>query len=268
MGIVLIIGEEMVVKLNLIGQKFGDLEIVQEVHKPKHLKRNGFYWLARCSCGKEVIGITQSFVHEGRKHCGCKKIENLSKSHKGNGIVDIIGKRFGQLTVIRQDGVGTNNKIKYLCKCDCGNFITTLGSALRRKEKSTSNCHACARKVAALKISGKNHYLWSLNLTEEDRKKRDGSIKSREEYRWRKKVLQRDKYICQICYKKHNILNAHHINSYSEYDEIRFDERNGVCLCVECHKDFHKFYGISGATKAKYDSYLEYRKNIYVHRCR
>ena len=59
---------------------------------------------------------------------------------------------------------------------------------------------------------------------------------------WRKKIFARDDYKCQFpdCnsnykVKGRNKLNAHHILSWSEYPSLRFEMRNGITLCTDCH---------------------------------
>jgi len=53
---------------------------------------------------------------------------------------------------------------------------------------------------------------------------------------WRSKVFERDNWTCQTCRKRGVELNAHHIKSWANYPEFRYDLNNGVTLCVECHK--------------------------------
>ena len=52
---------------------------------------------------------------------------------------------------------------------------------------------------------------------------------------WRKEVFQRDYYTCLICGEKGGELNAHHIKSFKDFPELRFEVDNGVTLCLECH---------------------------------
>ena len=53
-------------------------------------------------------------------------------------------------------------------------------------------------------------------------------------------VLERDNYTCRYCGSKngmgHNIrLEVHHLKSYAEYPELRYDPSNGITLCRPCH---------------------------------
>jgi hypothetical protein len=60
---------------------------------------------------------------------------------------------------------------------------------------------------------------------------------------WRNVVLERDNYTCQdcgrVCKKREKGLAAHHIQSYAEHPELRYDPANGVTLCRDCHMARH-----------------------------
>lgn len=56
---------------------------------------------------------------------------------------------------------------------------------------------------------------------------------------WKQNVLKRDKYVCQNCGSKNNLV-AHHINPFAIYKEERFDVNNGVTLCQKCHREVHQ----------------------------
>jgi 5-methylcytosine-specific restriction endonuclease McrA len=69
---------------------------------------------------------------------------------------------------------------------------------------------------------------------------------------WRANVIRRDKR-CQICGSLQN-RQAHHKNHATYFPEERFDEDNGVCLCKDCHIQFHNNFKRSNRTKCtKYD---------------
>lgn len=56
--------------------------------------------------------------------------------------------------------------------------------------------------------------------------------------KFRKNVLERDDYTCQICGSKEN-LEVHHIKEYSKYPKLRTCLSNGITLCKSCHKKIH-----------------------------
>lgn len=78
---------------------------------------------------------------------------------------------------------------------------------------------------------------------------KDGTgYKRHERYRqdkvqqWRRRIYARDNFTCQKCNfipKKANSLNAHHIKSWKEHPNKRFNISNGITLCKECHKKEH-----------------------------
>ena len=61
-------------------------------------------------------------------------------------------------------------------------------------------------------------------------------IRNSPEYReWRKLVYTRDNFTCQRCGSRGR-LEAHHVKSFAEYPELRFDVDNGITYCRACHK--------------------------------
>lgn len=74
------------------------------------------------------------------------------------------------------------------------------------------------------------------------------TIRNSFEYQnWRTAVFERDNYTCQDCNTKSGkgnavYLEAHHLKSFAEYPELRFEVSNGITYCEPCHKagEFHK----------------------------
>lgn len=85
-------------------------------------------------------------------------------------------------------------------------------------------------------VSGPDHPNWKGGITAQNTAERNSA-----EYRdWRKAVLKRDHYTCQICGKRGGKLNAHHKKRFSKYKELRLSVDNGITLCETCHKSLHR----------------------------
>ena len=54
--------------------------------------------------------------------------------------IDLTGQKFGRLTVIRKAENPSEAHIKWLCECECGNFITTRGTNLRSGITKSCGC--------------------------------------------------------------------------------------------------------------------------------
>jgi hypothetical protein len=60
---------------------------------------------------------------------------------------------------------------------------------------------------------------------------------------WRTAVFTRDRYTCQACGKLGSSvrLEAHHLKSWHNYPELRYEISNGVTLCAQpCHKNANR----------------------------
>ena len=91
------------------------------------------------------------------------------------------------------------------------------------------------RKLA-LSLKGKNmgekHHNWKGGITSEGHKIRSGL-----QYKqWRSDVFKRDGWTCCTCGIVGGKLEAHHIKSFTNFPESRFELSNGVTLCIPCHK--------------------------------
>ena len=60
---------------------------------------------------------------------------------------ELEGKRFGTWTVISRHGRDAALKVRWLCRCDCGNESVVQGGNLLA-ERST-RCRSCGRRKAA-----------------------------------------------------------------------------------------------------------------------
>ena len=54
--------------------------------------------------------------------------------------IDLTGKRFGRLVVLREELPRTTKVIKWICKCDCGNIKSIRGSDLKLGKTQSCGC--------------------------------------------------------------------------------------------------------------------------------
>lgn len=73
---------------------------------------------------------------------------------------------------------------------------------------------------------------------------------------WRKSVYERDNYTCQKYGTTGGRLNAHHINNFADFPELRFAIDNGITLSEKAHREFHKKYGRHNNTREQLMEFL------------
>lgn len=77
---------------------------------------------------------------------------------------------------------------------------------------------------------------------------------------WSSSVKKRDKHRCVICGINDKV-HAHHLLSYSNNSEKRYDIKNGVTLCVFHHRKFHKIYGVIDFDETDFDEFYNIERN-------
>lgn len=71
--------------IDLTGQKFGRLTVIQRVAKPKERKSKEAFWLCKCDCGNERIVSGYEIRSGNTKSCGCYHKDLASQVHKKHG---------------------------------------------------------------------------------------------------------------------------------------------------------------------------------------
>lgn len=114
--------------IDLTGQRFGRLTVIAKAEKPKGSTSTSLFWLCKCDCGTEKI-ISGNVLRQGKaQSCGC-----YNKDTHAAKFIDLTGKTFGKLTVIKKVPRPENLKSAgayWLCKCECGNEKIILGKSL------------------------------------------------------------------------------------------------------------------------------------------
>ena len=133
---------------DITGQRFGRLVAISYIG-PSNF---GALWLCRCDCGTTKTVSRKSLERRSgpTRSCGCYRSEvakrTFSRIRHHIPIVDLTGKRFGRLTVVRLAGTNRRGAL-WLCECDCGRQTVVWGYYLRRRH--TNSCGCLQREVAS-----------------------------------------------------------------------------------------------------------------------
>jgi len=191
-----------------------------QLGKSKNVGINNPFW------GKQHTDASKKKISEalkGEKHplfgkeCPQHTKDAVSKAHKGK-VSWFKGKTHTEESRAKMSlsRIGNKNRVGSFC---------TPEQRLKISKATKKN----ARR-------GPDNFMWKGGVTAENIKARH-SFEYRE---WRKKVFERDNYICQHCgYFKGGNLHPHHIKPFSEYKELRYNVSNGITLCKSCHEVVH-----------------------------
>ena len=129
---------------NLIGQKFGELTILEISDPIKELNSRRIS-TCLCSCGRKVKSNFSAVINGQTKTCG-----NCSRGVRSTRNKDcsyLIGKTIGELTILFRANVSEAEKHKeyYSCRCSCGNELVLPVEKITSGKIAT--CLECKNKV-------------------------------------------------------------------------------------------------------------------------
>lgn len=134
---------------DLTGKRFGKLVVIK---RDWAFSKKAVKWVCKCDCGNEVSILSNNLKRGASQSCGCIFKEYTRGLVKENNpaFKDETGNKYGKLTVLRLDE--TSKRVRWICKCDCGNEISLLGTSLRHgsKHKNISSCGCYAKEMNAL----------------------------------------------------------------------------------------------------------------------
>lgn len=137
--------------IDLKNKKFGTLT---PIYYATHNNRNG--WVCKCDCGRYTFYNTDKLISGEAQSCGadcpCKK----TKIH------NLIGQKFGRLTVLERSGITTDGHARWKCKCDCGTITYVSGRYL--ESGKISSCGNCPDKIKSKGNLNIKEYLMKNNI--------------------------------------------------------------------------------------------------------
>ena len=222
--------------IDLTGQRFGKLLVIK---RAKNNKSKNSRWECLCDCGNfSTVDGGNLIRKKGRtSSCGCGRLEMLKSK-----FIDLTGKRFGKLVVIKKSKRPLNVKrgTYWECQCDCGNIKNIDGRSLRRK--STKSC-GCLVKETASKLyslpNGEAAFNRLFNRYKNTSKKRNFIFAlSKEKF---KLITEQNCFYCgnkpknisKNIYGKGNII----YNGIDRVDSSKgYIENNIVTCCEKCNQ--------------------------------
>lgn len=209
---------------NMIGKKFNLLTVLS-IAPPDMGEKGCTSFICQCDCGNKKIVSGYHLKRGDIKSCGCLKTPNL------------IGQRFGKLTVIEKSYIGKDKAQYWKCQCDCGNITYVNTANLKRHHTESCGCFGQEQRAKANRIDLTNQRFGKLiALLPTDKRNNEDS------------VIWKCKCDCgNICYASANQLNAHRVyscgcskRSHGEQDiinllnekQIYFTEQQSFDTCV------------------------------------
>lgn len=110
-----------------VGEKYGKLTITEFLQ----LKTNGIpVYSCTCECGYKRLQVGFDRLEKSiTTDCGCSK-----------RIVNLVGKKFNRLLVIKDTNERHDRSIIWECLCDCGNTTYAITSDLKNGGKKSCGC--------------------------------------------------------------------------------------------------------------------------------
>lgn len=196
-------------------------------------------------CGKE-FEVTQSRHDKGNaKYCSwpCKiKAQSGDKPEARlgeNRKCETCGKEF------YAERLRINKGWSRFCSWGCHDVF-------QRRHRVVSHCKTCGKEMILKPFDIKNnHKLFCSHACFGKATRSEFYVADHRGVpltsRWRKAVLERDGYRCCACGDGARI--GHHVRSWKENPDSRWDLGNGVSLCKKCHLLLHSKREITGTTE-------------------
>lgn len=118
--------------IDLTGKKFGRLKVIERVENNKF---GQVCYKCMCDCGNITIVPGNRLTQNRQKSCGC-----LRKELAENRYNNLLGQKFGKLTVIEKTDKRQQGSIMWKCQCDCGNIKEINGSSLINGYTKSCGC--------------------------------------------------------------------------------------------------------------------------------
>ena len=212
---------------NLTGCRFGNVIVEKFFGIQKHKAR----WRVKCDCGAIFVARAAHLLSGNTTSCGCHQKQ---RAHDCS-FVDLSGRRFGRWVVLSLSHI-ENDTTFWNAKCDCG---------VVRSVRSTHLVQKVSRSCGCFRKEQTRRALFNPAISDEERiRRRTERFGNQAWSQFSRSILRRDSYRCLNCSSTGRQLAAHHIFPWNSHIELRYSPNNMVTLCQECHRKFHKTFGL------------------------
>jgi hypothetical protein len=119
---------------DLTNKKFGRLRVLYRVGTAKNRTP---LWRCVCECGNRRTVRSNHLVEGHTSSCGCLQRDRVKEIVN----VDLVGRRFNRLMVIKKLNKRKQRAIMWLCECDCGSLVEVKTSSLINGHTKSCGCY-------------------------------------------------------------------------------------------------------------------------------
>lgn len=122
---------------DLTGKRYGRLTVLNLASIDSKGRTR---WLCKCDCGNLKDVLSGSLTSGNVRSCGCYRKELIGvqgTKRKKN----LVGQKFGKLTVLSDTGRRCGSNVVWHCQCECGRFNEVQGWCLQ--DGSVTTCGDC-----------------------------------------------------------------------------------------------------------------------------
>lgn len=146
---------------DLTGKRFGRLLVIKRVENNKF---NQVCYECQCDCGNITIVPANRLTQNRCKSCGCLRNELTKERY-----LDLLGQKFGKLTVIEKTDRRQQGSIMWKCQCDCGNIKEISSGSLVSGHTKSCGCSFSygEENIIKILIDNKVPYLYNVGYFSE-----------------------------------------------------------------------------------------------------
>ena len=146
------------------GNKYDRLLVIK---RAPNNKRGDAQWECQCDCGNIIIAKGVSLRSGHTKSCGCLQRNKVREQGLKN-TYDLVGQKFGKLTVIERLAGNKDTRGKWRCRCECGTISEVTSDKLISGTTYSCGCSQSKREEIIAKILNEANISYGREYSFED----------------------------------------------------------------------------------------------------